>query len=65
MQPTDLECVLRLASDVFGSRDRAERWLMEPAMSLEQRRPLDVLAEAGGAQRVMDALERMLHGVYQ
>jgi len=53
------------AEDVFRSRARAVDWMLEPAMALENRRPIDLLTTPVGAQLVDDVIERMRHGVYQ
>jgi len=53
------------AEDVFQSRARAVEWMLEPAMALENRRPIDLLTTPVGAQLVDDVIERMRHGVYQ
>lgn len=57
--------VLAKAEDVLGSRQRAEEWMLHPAMALENRRPLDLLTTHIGAQLVDDVIERMRFGVYQ
>lgn len=53
------------ASDVLGGRDLAVEWMREPAMALENRRPIELLATSVGAQLVEDVIERMRYGVYQ
>jgi putative toxin-antitoxin system antitoxin component (TIGR02293 family) len=53
------------AEDVFRSRERAVEWMQEPAMALENRRPLDLMTTPVGAHLVDDVLERMRYGVYQ
>jgi putative toxin-antitoxin system antitoxin component (TIGR02293 family) len=53
------------AEDVFQSRVRAAQWMLDPAMALENRRPIDLLTTPVGAQLVDDALERLRYGVYQ
>jgi putative toxin-antitoxin system antitoxin component (TIGR02293 family) len=53
------------ADDVFRSEERAVEWMLEPAMALENKRPIDLLTTPVGAQLVDDVLERMRHGVYQ
>jgi putative toxin-antitoxin system antitoxin component (TIGR02293 family) len=39
--------------------------MLEPAMALEKRRPIDLLTTSVGAQLVDDVIERMRYGVYQ
>lgn len=56
--------ILARASDVFGSQADAERWLEQPAIAFEQRRPIDLLATPAGAELVRDHLTRLEYGVY-
>ena len=56
--------ILAKASDVLGSQDEAERWLERPAMALEQRRPVELLATPAGTRLVEDLLGRIEYGVY-
>ena len=56
--------ILAIATEVLGSREAARRWLEEPAIGLNQRRPLDLLFTAVGAEIVKTFLERLQHGVY-
>jgi putative toxin-antitoxin system antitoxin component (TIGR02293 family) len=53
------------AEDVLGAGGRAVEWMLEPAMALENRRPIDLLTTSIGAQLVDDVIERMRYGVYQ
>lgn len=56
--------ILAKAIEVFGSREAAEAWLEQPAMALEQRRPIDLLATPPGVKLVEDLLGRIEYGVY-
>jgi putative toxin-antitoxin system antitoxin component (TIGR02293 family) len=56
--------VLAKAGEVLGSRDDAEQWMVRPAIGLEARRPIDLMATPQGAELVKTLLERMAHGVY-
>ena len=56
--------ILAKATTVFGSQDEAEQWLERPAIGLDQRRPLDLLATPAGVKLVEDHLERLEYGVY-
>ncbi|HZT20064.1 MAG TPA: antitoxin Xre/MbcA/ParS toxin-binding domain-containing protein [Dongiaceae bacterium] len=56
--------VLAKATAVLGSRAEAEQWLERPAIGLDRRRPIDLLATAAGVEIVEDYLERLEHGVY-
>ena len=56
--------ILAKATAVFGSQHEAEQWLERPAMALEQRRPIDLLATPAGAELVDALLGRLEYGVY-
>jgi putative toxin-antitoxin system antitoxin component (TIGR02293 family) len=56
--------ILAKATDVFGSQREAETWLERPAVGLDQRRPIDLLATPAGAELVEDFLTRLEYGVY-
>ena len=53
-----------LATQVLGTQDAAEQWLITPALGLEQRRPIDLVRSTGGIGMIFDLLHRMQHGVY-
>jgi putative toxin-antitoxin system antitoxin component (TIGR02293 family) len=56
--------ILAKATDVFGSQEEAERWLERPAIGLDQRRPIDLLATPAGIELVEQYLTRLAYGVY-
>ena len=56
--------ILARATSVLGSQDEAEQWLERPAIGLNQRRPIDLLATAAGTEIVEDFLRRLEYGVY-
>jgi putative toxin-antitoxin system antitoxin component (TIGR02293 family) len=56
--------ILAKAAAVFGSRAEAEQWLERPAIGLDQRRPIDLLATSAGVEIVENYLERIEYGVY-
>jgi putative toxin-antitoxin system antitoxin component (TIGR02293 family) len=56
--------VLAKATALLGSQAEAERWLERPAMGLDRRRPIDLLATPAGAEIVEEFLGRLEHGVY-
>jgi putative toxin-antitoxin system antitoxin component (TIGR02293 family) len=56
--------ILAKATEVFGSREEAEQWLERPAIGLEQRRPIDLLATPAGVKLVEAFLDRIEYGVY-
>jgi len=56
--------VLAHATEVFGSRSEAEKWLEQPVMALEGRKPIDLLATSVGVELVENHLTRLEYGVY-
>jgi putative toxin-antitoxin system antitoxin component (TIGR02293 family) len=56
--------ILSKATAVLGSQEEAERWLERPAIGLDQRRPIELLATPAGVKLVEDFLERLEYGVY-
>lgn len=56
--------VIARAQDVFGSEDEAAKWLARPAIALDQRRPIDLLATSAGIELVEELLTRLDQGVY-
>ncbi|SHH73077.1 type II RES/Xre toxin-antitoxin system antitoxin [Bradyrhizobium erythrophlei] len=56
--------ILAKSTDVFGSQEEAEQWLERPAIGLDQRRPIDLLATPAGIELVEQYLTRLAYGVY-
>jgi putative toxin-antitoxin system antitoxin component (TIGR02293 family) len=56
--------ILAKAIAVLGSRAEAERRLERPAIGLDQRRPIDLLATTAGVEIVESYLKRIANGVY-
>lgn len=56
--------ILATATDVLGSQEEAEKWLDRPAIGLNRRRPIDLLATPAGVELVEDHLTRLAYGVY-
>ena len=56
--------ILATAEDVLGSREEAEQWLTRPAIGLNSRRPIDLMASPQGAELVKTLLTQMEYGVY-
>lgn len=56
--------ILAKATAVFGSQEEAEQWLERPAIGLDQRCPIDLLATPAGVEMVEDFLLRLEYGVY-
>lgn len=56
--------ILAKATAVLGDQNQAERWLSMPAIALDGRRPVDLLASPAGTELVEQLLGRMEYGVY-
>lgn len=56
--------ILAKATEVFGSQKEAEQWLERPAIGLNQRRPIELLATPAGVELVEEFLTRLEYGVY-
>lgn len=56
--------ILATATAIFGSQAEAEEWLESPAIGLDQRRPIELLATPAGVKLVEDLLVRLEYGVY-
>jgi len=56
--------VLAKARTVMGSREAAEQWLERPAMGLDGRRPIELLATAAGVELIEEFLNRLEYGIY-
>jgi putative toxin-antitoxin system antitoxin component (TIGR02293 family) len=52
------------ATTLFGSQAGAEQWLEQPAIGLDQRRPIDLMATPAGLELAEDFLGRIEYGVY-
>ena len=56
--------VLAKAIDVLGDMETAEHWLLQPAIALDQKRPIELLSSSSDAKLVLDTLTRLEYGVY-
>ncbi len=56
--------ILARATSLFGSQEEAEQWLERPAIGLNQRCPIDLLATPAGVELVEQFLTRLEYGVY-
>jgi hypothetical protein len=52
------------AMEVFGTREKALRWLNSPVRSLGDQTPLSLLSSPEGVTQVQDTLGRVEHGVW-
>jgi putative toxin-antitoxin system antitoxin component (TIGR02293 family) len=55
---------LARATKVLGSQEVAERWLESPAIGLDRKSPIDLLATPAGTRMVENYLTRIEYGVY-
>lgn len=56
--------ILSNATEVFGSQGVAEQWLTEPALALNQNRPIDLLSTHTGTEQVRKLLAQLEYCVY-
>jgi putative toxin-antitoxin system antitoxin component (TIGR02293 family) len=61
---SDIVSISARAVEVFGSRDKAMRWLEEPVPRLGNRTPLSLLATLQGIAEVEDTLGAIEHGIW-
>ncbi|MBY0282738.1 MAG: DUF2384 domain-containing protein [Sphingomonas sp.] len=59
-----LVTVLGLATEIFGDRAEAMRWLGEPKAQLDDQAPLDLMKTDVGARAVEDYVLQMRHGFF-
>ena len=52
------------AMEVFGTREKALRWLRTPVRSLGDQTPISLLSSPEGLARVQDTLGQVEHGVW-
>lgn len=56
--------VLEKATQVLGSRELAEQWMVKPARGLDGETPIDLISNSVGYELVTDFLTRIEYGVY-
>ena len=56
--------IYALATEVLGETASAERWMLEPAIGLNQQVPADLIGTPEGAELVETYLIQIEHGVY-
>lgn len=56
--------VLARAIEVFGTQEKALRWLRTPVRSLGDKTPISLLNSPEGLSRVQDTLGQVEHGVW-
>jgi hypothetical protein len=60
----DIVSLSARATEVFGSRDKAMRWLETPVPSLGDRTPFSLLSTSEGMANVEDTLGAIEHGIW-
>lgn len=56
--------IMNQAIETLGSQEAAERWLLMPALGLDQRKAVDLLQTIDGTEAVSTLLGRIIHSVY-
>jgi hypothetical protein len=64
LAPDSIVDVTARAIEVFGTREKALRWLKTPVRSLGDQTPLSLLNSTEGVAQVQDTLGRVEHGVW-
>ena len=59
-----LERVTQHAYRVFGSKEKANRWLRKPNRAMEKAVPIELLDSETGAYQVEELLHAIAHGMY-
>jgi putative toxin-antitoxin system antitoxin component (TIGR02293 family) len=59
-----LERILAMANRVFGSEEKARRWLRKPCRALDGAVPIDLLASETGAHIVEEELHAIDYGMF-
>jgi len=52
------------AHEVFGDREKANRWMRRPNRALEGKAPIELLRTSNGSDLVVAVLDRIAYGVY-
>jgi hypothetical protein len=63
-EPEPIMEVTARAMEVFGTREKALRWLRTPVRSLGDQTPISLLSSPEGLARVQDTLGQVEHGVW-
>lgn len=56
--------MLAQADSIFGSREAALAWLVEPAIGLDRRPPVDLFSTGAGVAAIRPYLFQIDYGVY-
>ena len=56
--------ITRKAIEVFGDKEKAEAWILEPCHALGGQRPADMLDTVNGQRQVEEILVGIEHGLF-
>lgn len=59
-----LALLIKLATDLFGSEQRALEWMREEVYGLNGKRPIDMISTTVDFEAVRDLIGRIEHGVF-
>jgi hypothetical protein len=58
-----IEIILKRATEVIGTHEKALRWLGTPVRALDYATPVSLLSSEAGAEQVLATLTNLEHGV--
>lgn len=59
-----LAAILEEATRVLHGEEEATHWVTTPIISLDRKRPIDLLTSIGGYERVKNTLTKIEYGMY-
>ncbi len=59
-----LESILELGKIVLGSEDELNHWLHSPVLSLDGKKPVDLIKTESGRRKVEEVLHQIEYGIY-
>ena len=59
-----LGSILALGKGIFGTEDKVKRWMYTPVLSIEGKKPIDLVKTESGRRRVENVLLQIEGGVY-
>lgn len=59
-----LAAILEEATRVLHGEEEATHWITTPIISLDRKRPIDLLTSIGGYERVKNTLTKIEYGMY-
>jgi putative toxin-antitoxin system antitoxin component (TIGR02293 family) len=61
----DQSLIFTKCIEVFGTKERAERWMKSPNLALGGKTPASLVIEPKGLKMVEDVLNRIEYGIYE